>query len=287
MRVLWILVLAGVWAGAESVKNTLPNGAQDQLSYYREAHRNVSKWRATLFTRTQKALASGKDVTGHSRFRLLEPFIRCPPRANLIRLGKGDGGKWVCMPFEQGDMCIVYSLGSNNNYQFEEAILNTTDCYIYTFDCTVEGRSIHPRHHFYRYCVGGKGSQVGPYADRIKTLGDIAKELKHSHIDLFKMDIEGSEFDVFSAWTEEFYLPRYVLFELHYRNLYNRLQVGDEEGKAAFLMWKTRKDVSFETLSLFFAHLAGLGYGIVNKEDNPRCQGCTELVLIRTTMAHL
>lgn len=287
MRGVWIILLTGLLASVESAKYKLRHGAEDQLGYYREAHRNVSIWRSELFRKTQQALATGQNLTGHARYSLFEPFVHCPPNTALTRLGDGDGGKWACMPFAEGNDCVVYSLGSNNNYEFEEAILNTTGCNVYTFDCTVKGRSIHPRHHFYKWCVGGEGSKVGPYASSIKTLGEIVKELKHSHIDLFKMDIEGCEFDVFASWNEDFYLPRFVLFELHYRGLYYKLKVKDDDGAAGFLMWKTKKELSLQTLSFFFAHLAGLGYGIVSKEDNYLSISCTEIVLIRTTAAHL
>jgi hypothetical protein len=43
------------------------------------------------------------------------------------RIGKlGDGGKWICDPHRitKQDNCLVYSIGSNNDFSFEQAILD-------------------------------------------------------------------------------------------------------------------------------------------------------------------
>jgi hypothetical protein len=34
-------------------------------------------------------------------------------------------------------------------------------------------------------------------------------------------------------------------------------------------------------LAMFASHLAGAGYGIVAREDNPTCPHCSELTLVR------
>lgn len=69
------------------------------------------------------------EPAGWNRFDVGSPVINCPygglegqpPR----RIGgDGDGGKFLCMEgilSEPG--CIVYSLGSNGQYQFEQAML--------------------------------------------------------------------------------------------------------------------------------------------------------------------
>lgn len=54
-----------------------------------------------------------------------EAVLTCPV-GELTRVGKGgDGGKMLCMDYlnsRKGD-CIVYSLGSNGQFDFEEDIL--------------------------------------------------------------------------------------------------------------------------------------------------------------------
>jgi hypothetical protein len=63
---------------------------------------------------------------GQTRYDLLEPFVECPFGA-LRRLGGApteDGGKWLCTDgLLNAPGCIIYSLGSNGNYGFEQAML--------------------------------------------------------------------------------------------------------------------------------------------------------------------
>ena len=53
-------------------------------------------------------------------------------------MGKlGDGGKWICDPHrirEEQEECLVYSVGSNNDFSFEQAILEVVGehCEIHT-----------------------------------------------------------------------------------------------------------------------------------------------------------
>lgn len=53
-----------------------------------------------------------------------EPDFVCQHERRIGRLG--DGGKWICDPHrisEQED-CLVYSVGSNNDFSFEQSVLN-------------------------------------------------------------------------------------------------------------------------------------------------------------------
>ena len=69
------------------------------------------------------------------------------------------------------------------DYQFEEAVLNDTMCEVRTFDCTYDGRSIHPtRHHYHKWCLGsGQGNT--------RTWANITQALGHKHVQVLKMDI--------------------------------------------------------------------------------------------------
>lgn len=70
------------------------------------------------------------------------------------------------------------------DYQFENAMLKATSCNLYTFDCTFDGQSVddNKRHHYYKWCIG-KG------AENWKTWPEITASLKHSSVDLLKMDV--------------------------------------------------------------------------------------------------
>lgn len=74
------------------------------------------------------ALLSRVEPQGWKRFDIANPIMDCP-YGDIKRVGgDGDGGKFLCMEGilnEPG--CIIYSLGSNGQYEFEEAMLKVRD----------------------------------------------------------------------------------------------------------------------------------------------------------------
>jgi len=161
----------------------------------------------------------------------------------------------------------VYSLGSNNDFSFETAMLAATPCEVHTFDCTSEApKAYMPRHAFHKVCLGDAVDATHG------TLASITAGLRHSHISLLKMDIEGGEFSVFAAFHRAVFaaapgapraavarvLPDQISFELHNETL--------SAGHDANVVWP---------------QLADLGYVIVSREDNPECGICAEFTVVR------
>jgi hypothetical protein len=68
-----------------------------------------------------KKLESSISVLKYLK-RVRQPVTRCKNEARVGSLG--DGGKWVCNPeaIKKSNDCLVYSVGSNEEYFFEEAI---------------------------------------------------------------------------------------------------------------------------------------------------------------------
>jgi len=110
-----------------------------------------------------------------------EPFFTCQQERRIGRWG--DGGKWVCDPYQitqNKQSCLVYSIGSNNDFSFEEGVLHdvSPECEIHTFDSTIGDQPSN-------LPVGGN-VQFHPWglarkdrgADR--TLPSIIKELGHT-----------------------------------------------------------------------------------------------------------
>jgi hypothetical protein len=149
--------------------------------------------------------------------------------------GMEDGGKWLCDPlFVQGDAerlldapstppeCLVYSLGSNNKWDFERSMLVLfPHCQIYTFDFTSSPpRFEEPRIHFYKWGIAGTDDEERNFY----TLPTVVQKLEHQDkaIDVFKMDIEGFEFESMGAIfaSEEgrkiFKKMRMILVEIHF-----------------------------------------------------------------------
>lgn len=73
---------------------------------------------------------------------------------------------------------------------------------MHTFDCTPPvGKSIDPRHHYHEICVGsaaGEDASNEKYTN-FMSWEAITEMLGHTSVDYLKIDIEGSEFDVFSG----------------------------------------------------------------------------------------
>ena len=82
---------------------------------------------------------------------------------------------------------MIYSLGSNGDYSFEQSMLEMTQCEIHTFDCTYDGVSQRQGRHFYHKTCLGPPSR-GP---NFKHYGTILLELGHTTVDFLKMDIGG------------------------------------------------------------------------------------------------
>jgi hypothetical protein len=90
--------------------------------------------------------------------------------------------------------CSMYSIGSNNMWEFEEEFYKTTKCRSYTFDCIVKSTvppSIADRANVYDVCIARKtlvdlqGRQWKTYRDLLELTGH-----QKTGIDYFKMDVE-------------------------------------------------------------------------------------------------
>lgn len=77
--------------------------------------------------------------------------------------------------------CVIYSMGSNFEYSFEQAVIDITKCDIHTFDCIHVGKSIHPRHTFHPWCIGHSTDQ------RYKSYGQVLQALNHKDVAVLKV----------------------------------------------------------------------------------------------------
>ncbi|KAJ7260905.1 methyltransferase domain-containing protein [Mycena haematopus] len=131
-------------------------------------------------------------------------FLSRRSAACLVRIRTlGDGGKFVC-GFERAvaqPECVVYSMGVERQSTFEQAVLHQSDnCQVYGFDYSVsqwgpdllEDTAVSPRAHFFPYKIGGTDNHDA--SPKEYTLAGIMKELGHTFVDIWKIDIEGSEF---------------------------------------------------------------------------------------------
>ena len=171
---------------------------------------------------------------------LFQPLYPCPwdfeknPSCTIAH----DGGKWVCglhaieKHIPRISPCIVYSFGSQGNFYFERAILlSAPSCEIFTFDPTwkpsegpaengVYSGSKTDERPYTKY-IGSFGlsnidsvgrSALGFPTKRMETIINI---FNHSHVDILKIDIEGSEWLVLRDIDWRIVKAGQLLIEFH------------------------------------------------------------------------
>jgi len=154
-----------------------------------------------------------------------EPDFVCQHERRIGRLG--DGGKWICDPHRiaHQEDCLVYSVGSNNDFSFEQAVLDKIGphCEIHTFDfgnyqegAGKLGFRLHqgvklPAVNYHKI---GLGADNPP---RFKSLKTVVNMLGHNNrtIDIFKIDCEGCEWTTAKHWFEADVTLRQIQVELH------------------------------------------------------------------------
>jgi len=132
-----------------------------------------------------------------------EPSYTCPFEE---RIGpSGEGGKWICDPerIRRSEECLVYSVGSMNDFRFEEAILKdiSSSCEVHVFDHTVANPTNIPQGVMFH--AWGLAAETDT-SNSMFTLHEILKRLGHigRRIDIFKIDCEGCEWVTYPAWLD-------------------------------------------------------------------------------------
>jgi len=215
-----------------------------------------------------------EPINNWEPFDLLPPTYDCDPN-NLKRVGSGDGGKWVCEPFDTTNVCVIISIGSNGNFAFEQGMKTFTGdkCKIYTFDCT--GSWSDPSTNFYPWCVSGKDEvRDGKIYKRLIT---IMTDLGLTQISYLKVDVEGYEWEMMPDILDEtnkIALPHQISFELHTGAWQYKLQSPLLEGYYENNNWLL-------PIIRLGRLLDKAGYRVALNEINVLCTFCTELIVIR------
>ena len=226
---------------------------------------------------------SGFFSTHNARYwqTLWEPELNC---AHEMRIGlAGDGGKWLCDPYailgtkrhEGGDPCLIYSIGSNNEFSFEEHMHALfPHCEIHTLDHTVAAPSNPPFVNYHSWglsnvdegSVNYVGDRVVLNNGAIYSFPTVMKAMGHEKrtVHTLKIDIEGFETLAFNPYfSSDAQLPfDMILIEVH------------------FFQWKP--DV-YKDLDKMMVNFMVKGYWISHKEMNIMGEGgcCVELVLVK------
>ncbi|CAF1338411.1 unnamed protein product [Adineta steineri] len=207
--------------------------------------------------------------------------LPCPNKYGLVRYGKSLGtGKVLCgiATIPPSAKCIIYSLGSNNNFEFEQAIIEQTSCQVHTYDCTSSPPKVPIKGlTFHNVCMGEQTNlqqHIFPYSVRkeklynnetviFKRFSQIVQENNHDHVHVLKMDIEGAEYGVFADIfnsSKGINLPFQISFESHwwYHDFYHAILHQHMFNQ----LWKK-------------------GYRFLYHELNPGDPSCVEWTLMR------
>ena len=219
----------------------------------------------------------------HRRFDAFPEVASC----NRTCVGgecSADESKIVCGLSLLKAPCVVYSIGSNNQWEFELDVLSLTPCEVHTFDCTGPLQRYHPpdnqRLHFHHACIAAKNSfpsRDSSMQGQIWSLETAQQKLAHARLDLLKMDIEGFEWSILESWStldphgsQPVALPMQILVEVHYRTQMKDLADKDFED------FKSASD-----MVRLSSRLNRLGYFTAVNDRNPYCPHCTELTLMK------
>jgi len=251
----------------------------------------------------------------HIRFDAFEVMAPC----NYTCTGscRHDTSKIVCGIETLQPGCMIYSIGGNNDWTFEEYMYDKTPCEIHTFDCTgpkerfeIPSR-ITDRHQFHHVCLSTEnrspvehpelvqhGKRVYGVIGEMNTLQTIQKKLGHSRLDLLKIDIEGFEWPIFECWSElssSSSSSSGIATPTQSSSLANDYGVGVGVALPMQILvevhyrthvqglWTTR-GVDWKNeqdIINFQAHLLRMGYAVAVRDDNQMCRHCTELTLLR------
>eukprot|EP01040_Poterioochromonas_malhamensis_P011936 gene11936-13022_t len=187
---------------------------------------------------------------------------------------------------------ILYAAGIANQPEFEEAIAGMFHISVHAFDCTIPSTTILKNNvEFHHWCLGRNSNNDGnntansfennAFSRRSQnktfvfhTLSQTKEILKHQHIHILKMDIEGFEWDILQKDIIENPnsddLPDQLLVEVH--------AVGAAPRFVPFhLTWdKSRRRVNEMVLGMWKR-----GYRVVYKFDNPVDRHCADLTFLR------
>ncbi|VDK51233.1 unnamed protein product [Anisakis simplex] len=147
-------------------------------------------------------------------FRRIQPLIA------------GDGGKWICSPYNlAGEGCAILSLGINNEISFETELQSITDnrCELYAVDKSEQEAAVVKRLESIngKFMKGTLGAVLNTTANLI-TLDHVIQKYGIKSIEILKIDIEDDGYRLDSSYfsLQEIAKRGYYLFA-HEVNMYD------------------------------------------------------------------
>lgn len=234
--------------------------------------------------------------TVNGMFDVIEPVLGVPDACRLESMGTGDGEKHICMGVfpptsAPSDSCSIISIGSNNEWEYEDDIFDHMPCEIHVFDCTVqnptppEKLAKSPRFFFHKLCVGAEDNKASGTATW-KTMAMLATHNGARPLLSLKMDIEGWEFEALTQLTSPEMarlrlIPMQIAAEVHQMSLirYNPPQYRRTGPHSPYCTVTTQ-----QIRDLVVTLMSSQGYLLADRNDNPLCDTCSEVVFLHVNM---
>ncbi|WP_400075806.1 FkbM family methyltransferase [Winogradskyella sp. R77965] len=177
---------------------------------------------------------------------------------------------------------IVYSFGIGEDISFDLSIIEHYGCKVFGFDPTpksikwIKDKTLPKEFSFNSYGIGNNNDEVdfflplnedfvsGSIFNRreldpknrlkvqLKNIRTIAEELKHNHVNVLKMDIEGSEYEVIESLFEVDLNFEQILIEFHdrffkdgVRRSKNAISFLNSKGYEIFAISDNFEEISF------------------------------------------
>ena len=175
-------------------------------------------------------------------------YLRISEKLNPVWYGNKYGGFYICPQFLTPNS-IVYSFGIGEDITFDNEVIENHNCDIFGFDPTpksikwITSQNLSSKFHFLAYGISNKSGITDFYLPKnteyvsgsilirnelnekvsvqMKSINDILNELGHKNIDVLKMDIEGSEYDVLDDIMNTPIFIGQILIEFHDRFVEN------------------------------------------------------------------
>lgn len=170
------------------------------------------------------------------------PQIKVPSK---ITLGN-QGVSWTIIPSLLNNNPTIYSFGVGTDISFDLEVIKRFNAKVHAFDPTpksvqwIKQQSLPSSFHFHPYGIasyngkvsftlpknpqfvsGSVNDHLGSEGEKIdvpvKKLDTIMKELGHNKIDILKMDIEGTEYEVIDFMIDNNIQVGQLLVEFHHR----------------------------------------------------------------------
>lgn len=208
-------------------------------------------------------------------------WIRKSISCNATWFGNSYGGFYI-NPDLLDENSIIYSIGIGTDTSFDEAIMKQFQCKIYAFDPTpkaiqyVQEKNMSENFIFSPIGIGAKTETATFFLPKneehvsgsailqknvieqnainvnLKTINDIAQQYNHTKIDVLKMDIEGSEYEVIPTILNSNIEIKQILLEFHERLFSNGkqmtkdcIQLLSKHGYKIFAYSDTQEEISF------------------------------------------